>query len=195
MEQVMKVEEIGQSKQQVSHLAMTVALVSWTMLFATLFLGYTVFRFSSPVWPPLGTPTISLHLPMMSTLAIIFSSVALILAERNFQKLQHKNFQFFLTVATVLGLTFMFIQKMFWNELIERGLYVQSGVYASIMHGFTWIHAGHVVLGILGLMWLMSIAFFKENWANYIATVNQLSKFWHFLGIIWIVMFIVLFCL
>ena len=52
-------------------IAMTVTLVSFSMLFATLMLGYTVYRFSNQVWPPIGFSQINLLYPIVSTAEIV----------------------------------------------------------------------------------------------------------------------------
>jgi len=53
---------------------MIVTLISFAMLFATLMMGFAMFRFTSPVWPPSGMEKPSLVLPTLSTVLIALSS-------------------------------------------------------------------------------------------------------------------------
>jgi cytochrome c oxidase subunit 3 len=184
-----KVEEV----KFTSSLAMTVALVSWSMLFATLFLGYAVYRLSASVWPPMGFEQISLFNPILSTLVIGLSSWSMVRAQKSFFANNVKHFRMMLFVTIFLALSFMGMQFLLWNKLNVHGLYVQSGIFASILHGFTWIHAGHVVLGLLGLLYLLPLAFDSNCLIEKQVRVINISKFWHFLGIIWFLMFFILF--
>ena len=51
-----------------------IVLLSGTMLFATLFMGYAIYRTSATYWPPLGIPKIGLLIPFLSTVIIVVSS-------------------------------------------------------------------------------------------------------------------------
>jgi cytochrome c oxidase subunit III len=184
-----KVEEV----KFTSSLAMTVALVSWSMLFATLFLGYAVYRFSASVWPPMGFEQVSLLNPILSSVIIGLSSWSMILAQKNFFANNVKKFRSMLYVTIFLAIAFMAMQFVLWNILNTQGLYVQSGIFASILHGFTWIHAAHVLLGLFGLLYLLPLTFDSTcSIAKQVRVIN-IAKFWHFLGIIWFLMFFILF--
>lgn len=177
-----------------SSLAMTVALVSWGMLFATLFLGYAIYRFSSNVWPPMGFENVSLLYPSISTVFILFSSVTF---HRCYKAYEHENLTKFrnnLYGAIFWGLCFVISQAYLWHYMKLTGLYVESGIFASILHGFTWIHAGHMVLGLLCLFYLVPVSY-KTIHARQLIKVKNVGMFWHFLDIIWILMFVFLFAI
>ena len=176
-----------------SSLAMTVALVSWSMLFATLFLGYAVYRLSASVWPPMGFEKISLLYPALSTAVIALSSWTMWRTQSSYQMNQLSRFKWMLNLTIFLGVMFFVLQLVLWRNLNLEGLYVQSGIFASILHGFTWIHAGHVVLGFLGLLYLLPLAVKKTCEQVFLVRVINIAKFWHFLGIIWFLMFFILF--
>lgn len=174
-----------------NNLAMTIALISWAMLFATLFMGYAIYRSSSNVWPPMGFSKISLTLPLVSTLTILLSSwfcyqTKLNLRIKNFNKAKSQ-----LNTTLVLGFAFMLIQTLLWNHLKSTGVYVSSGIFASIIYAFTWIHAAHVFCGLGVLLYLRMVL--KPSKENLLQVAINVEKFWHFLGIIWIIMFLTLF--
>ena len=174
-----------------SNLAMTVTLISGAMMFITLFMGYAIYRTSADVWPPMGVAKVSLWLPFLSTLLIAISSwyayqVRLKVSASNF-KSAHAN----LHLTIMLGFGFMLAQSALWYHLKSTGIFVTSGIYASVMYAFTWIHAFHVVLGLLGLIYLRFVIHAPSARALQV-TIN-VEKFWHFLGIIWVTMFLGLF--
>ena len=175
-------------------LAMTVTLIMGSMLFATLFLGYAVYRSSAIMWPPLGIQKVSLFLPLLSTLIIVISSWFMNQSKVNVvsgdvgKALTANN----KTLAS--GILFMIIQGYFWYHLKSTGIFLTtSGIFGSILYGFTWIHAFHVVFGLLALIYLRFAL--KRNGPQVLQATVNVEKFWHFLGVVWLIMFITIFVL
>jgi cytochrome c oxidase subunit 3 len=71
------------------------------------------------------------------------------------------------------------------------GLYTHSGIFASITYAFTWIHAAHMIAGLLALVYLKKVL--RAETANLIPKAKSVENFWYFLEIVWIVMFLTLF--
>ncbi len=162
-----------------SAVAMTVALVSWGMLFAALFLGWFLVRFNAPTWPPVELEGLPQALPLGSSLVMALSSWTFLRHERG----QGKNW-LYATIA--LGAVFLGMQWALWGQLRAMGVLVQNGMVSSMVYAFTWLHAGHIVLGLMGLGWLALSA------PSAIKTEN-VGKFWHFLGVVWLLMYLMLF--
>lgn len=174
-------------------LAMTVALISWSMLFATLLLGYFVYRYSQTVWPPLGIETVPMLLPNLSLIVVTLSSVTFWFAHKSLNLHNYTQLRRYNWATLVFGLSYMVIQIKLWEKLNELNLLSSSNIFASILHGFTWIHAGHMVCALLTL--ILAMLFFRrdekiEKWKNYFSNV---SMFWHFLTIVWAVLYFTLF--
>lgn len=177
-----------------NNLAMTVTLLSGSMLFTTLFMGYAVYRTSADVWPPMGIPRISLVVPLLSTLIIMISSwfayqVKMSMKESNLEK-AHSH----LNVTMLFGFGFLVAQSYLWFHMKQTGVFVAtSGIFGSVIYGFTWIHAIHMILG-LGSLFYLKVAL-KPGQPNLLQKTINVEKFWHFLGVIWIIMFLTLFVL
>lgn len=174
-------------------LAMTVAIISWSMLFATLLLGYFVFRFSQTVWPPLGINELPLLLPNLSLMVVLASSMTFFLALRCYKTKNYKLLRLFNGLTLLLGFAYMLIQFKFWESLNAMNLLSSSNIFASILHGFTWIHAGHMVFALIALIFGIIVLRKDEHvvkWQNYI---NNVAIFWHFLTIVWVVLYFTLF--
>ena len=177
-----------QGQEIVTSVGMIVALVSFAMLFATLMMGFAMFRFTAPVWPPAGMTKPSLFLPTLSTICIFLSSISYIWFEKNIAN--NKGLK--LTIA--LGLGFMMMQSLLWNQLKSQGVFVSSGIFPSIIYAFTWIHAAHIVVALGLLIWLLFFALNDLN-TKALLRVSSVGKFWHFLGIVWLIMFLTIFVL
>lgn len=181
-------DEKNQGQQIISSVAMIVTLVSFTMLFATLMMGFAMFRLTSPVWPPAGMMKPSLLLPCLSTFCIFLSSVCFMWFEKN---ISNKT-GLFLTI--LLGLSFMLIQSLFWHSLKQQGIFASSGIFPSIIYAFTWIHAAHIVAALGLLFWLLFRVQKDTSPKSQLMAAN-VGKFWHFLGIVWFIMFVTIFVL
>ena len=188
----MKMQTSPQQLEQHS-VAMTVTLVSWGMMFATLFLGYFLVRFNSAVWPPVELTGMPKALPLISTLVMALSSLTYWMMEKSAFTNESKSKMFWgLTFA--LGLVFLACQWNLWIDLKANGIVVGNGQVSSMLYGFTWLHAGHIALALMGLLWLAWFVFFKRENLSIIKIIN-VGKFWHFLGIIWLLMYLMLFVL
>jgi cytochrome c oxidase subunit 3 len=188
---VKSITKANEGDKIISTVAMIVTLISFGMLFLTLMMGFAMFRFTAPVWPPAGMEKPSLFIPTLSTLIIFLSSLAYI----QFEKEVEKGFasKIYLLVTIGLGLLFMASQFIFWNDLSSKGIFVSSGIFASILYSFTWIHAAHIIAGLSLLLWL----YFKLDKEDKKITIHtsNVGKFWHFLGIVWLIMFVTIFVL
>lgn len=163
--------------------AMTVTLLSFGMLFFTLFLGYALVRFNSATWPPVEIQGMPKLLPFLSTLVIALSSLTYWMMEKKNSKAL-----WFVTVA--LGLTFLSLQWTLWSELTKAGILMSNGMVPSMVYAFTWVHAGHIVLGLFALLWL-GFQLYRGKLSQ--MQLTNVGKFWHFLGVVWLVMYLTLF--
>lgn len=180
--------EADQGQEIISSVGMIVALVSFAMLFATLMMGFAMYRFTSPTWPPAGMTRPSLVLPTLSTLCIFLSSLSYIWFEKNVANKKGLN------LTIILGFGFMFIQSLLWHQLNSQGIFVSSGIFPSIIYAFTWIHAAHIVVALALLFWLKFFVL-KAIDIKTKLRVTSVGKFWHFLGIVWFIMFVTIFVL
>ena len=188
-------EEASMPLKEVHNIAMVIVLISFSMLFATLFLSYALYRVSAIEWPPNGGFSINLFLPTVNTIVIIMSSWSYYLYQKSYQKAYHlKSFSkliIYWTLSTALGLLFIGLQFALWQNLKSLGIYSGSNILSSIIYSFTWIHCAHMILGIAALLFLLPTL--KAHNQNYSSRVNNIGKCWHFLAIIWFIMYLTLF--
>lgn len=170
---------------------MTVGLISAGMLFVTLFMGYGIYRTSAPVWPPAGFNPVSLFWPTLSTVLIAVSSWFMRQTTVQVLNGQFERAHRQLNLTLLVGGFFIVSQLFLWQSLKQTGLFVSSGIYSSILYGFTWIHAAHVVGGLAALLYLKIVM--KPTTRLVAQKAVNVEKFWHFLGLVWAMLFLVLF--
>ena len=175
-----------------SSVAMVMTMVSFSMLFATLFLGYFLHRLTADVWPPAGIERIPYTLPTVSTLIILLSSVFYWRFERAF--VIFKKFSKLDFAGTIItGVAFFGSQFSLWRNLKGLGIFADTTIFGSILHGFTWIHAAHMVLGFLA-MFILALRLKSTSFdLRDMLWVENVGKFWHFLSIVWLLMFFTIF--
>jgi cytochrome c oxidase subunit III len=172
---------ISEQKRFQHQVAMTVTLVSFAMLFAALFLGYFLVRFNVPVWPPVEIENRPQLLPFLSTLVIALSSWTF----WRHQKAMGTG-KTWLHFTLALGLGFLALQWSLWATLKTVGVTANNGMVSSMFYAFTWLHAAHIVGGLGALLWIAVTPWTEMKTEN-------VGKFWHFLGVVWFLMYLMLF--
>ena len=175
----------SEGEKVMSSIGMIILLISFSMLFLTLFMGYAVYRLTATTWPPMGMSELPRLQAHFSTGLIITSSIG-------YYFFEHKKKVELLFITLFLGVLFVFSQFALWQGLKELGIYAGTGIFASIIYGYTWTHAAHMLLGLIALSFL--IFKLKLSGKNVAQTlIENVGMFWHFLAIIWLVMYTLIF--
>lgn len=178
-----------------SSLGMIIFLASWAMMFSALFFAYGFIRARAVTWPPVGAPALPLELPALNTAIILISSLTFARALSALRRGQRGVFQQMVAVTFALGALFLGLQISVWNSLAEAGLHMSTGIYGSVFYGLTTIHALHVAVGLLILLWVfirsLRGTYSEHNHIN----VRLCSMFWHFVDAVWVLMFVTLYVL
>ncbi|GAC1598034.1 MAG: hypothetical protein NVS3B20_20460 [Polyangiales bacterium] len=178
-----------------SYVGIVIALGSWAMMFAGLFFVYAAARANAASWPPPGIAKLPVTLPFINTLVIAASSISAHLALRALRENRVERAKKLLALTIVLGLAFLELQYLLWVDVARLDIHPGSGVYGSIFYAFTALHAAHIVVGLLGLgVVLLGVfrgAYSGHNWF----TVRSVTWFWHFVDVVWSVMFVSMFLL
>lgn len=166
---------------------MFLLLASLTMLFLAGVVGYVIIR--------LRTEGVSVEIPIglwISTLIIVVSSAALHYSELSIKADHARAFRNAMIGTLGLGVIFVAIQGPCLYALVSQhqDAVEQQGVYVYALIVFLIVlHALHVVGGVIP----MAITAAKAAQGRYSSTnreaVRRLSMYWHFLGVVWIVLF------
>jgi cytochrome c oxidase subunit 3 len=171
-----------------AYVGTAIFLGSWAMLFVGLFFAYAFVRARAPVWPPLDAPPLPRLLPGLNTLAIAASSVAVARAVRAQALARTASAAASLAAAAGLGALFLAAQCAVWADLWREGLQPSGGTYASVFYAFTALHALHVLVGLVALVALAARARFGRGITR--NDVRLWGWYWHFVGILWAVLYV-----
>jgi cytochrome c oxidase subunit 3 len=165
-------------------------LCSESVIFLAFFSGYALLKLSALNWLPAGVEGLEWRTPLLNTLVLVSSSGTIVLAEHFKAKEKLWLFRGFWLLTMAMGSYFLYGQAVEWGGL-QFGF--TSGTFGGTFYLLTGFHGLHVATGIL-LMAIMLIKSFLPG--NYVAGeqgVQATSLFWHFVDVIWIVLFLLIY--
>lgn len=182
-------------EKKTAYLGMVIFIASWAMMFVSIFLVYGAVRFNAPEWPPIGLPLPELTLPTLNTAVMLASSFTFEYGLRAVRQGQPKLLAHMLALTTALGIVFVAIQYIVGVDLQAAGLDIHRGAYAAVLYGLSGIHALHVVLGVVALAVLTVFAYQGRYTAPRHLRVRLWAVYWHFVGVVWVAMYVLVFVL
>jgi cytochrome c oxidase subunit III len=181
-------------RETTAFLGMVLFLGSWAMLFGALFFAYAFVRARSAVWPPADVPRLPVALPALNTVLLAASSASLQFGIHSVRRARPRNLGWAMVAAWILGAVFLAVQLHLWSSLHAQGLRPDTGgQYGSVFYGLTWFHALHVAVGLLGLGAVAFNAFRGRYSATRFLPVRLWTMYWHFVGVVWALMFATIF--
>ncbi|HKQ68032.1 MAG TPA: cytochrome c oxidase subunit 3 [Polyangiaceae bacterium] len=176
-------------------IGMIVFLGSWAMMFGALFFVYGIIRSHTRFWPPPDLPAFPLVLPAVNTMALGLSSFMLERARKLILADKVPDTMRAIAFAATLGTLFLSLQLVVWWSLYDKGLSPKTGPYASVFYAMTCFHALHVLVGLGALGWLgLRTREGRYNAARHLP-IRLWTMYWHFVGVVWGIMFVVLYVL
>jgi cytochrome c oxidase subunit 3 len=170
-------------------------LMAGVMFFAGLVGGYVVLRYGGAAWPAPGMPALPVKLAGGSTAVIILSSLALRRAVRALRGLDARGTRRGLLLAAGLGVAFLALQAAQWSRLLLAGLGFAATTYGTTFYLLTGAHAVHALSGVV---WLLLIAWRQhEAWVpeGRRKGIESCALYWHFVGAVWVFLYVVLYLL
>ena len=86
----------------------------------------------------------------------------------------------------IMGSYFVYGQYIEWSELTFS---LQSGAFGGMFFLLTGFHGLHVIIGILLMAIMLCRSFLPDNYKGGEMGVESVSLFWHFVDVIWILLF------
>lgn len=97
-----------------------------------------------------------------------------------------------LSLTMVLGIAFIYGQFQAWGQLVDAGVFFVGNPGGSFIYVFTGLHVLHLVSGVLYLLYMLISAFRYKVHSKNMLNMDMSTTFWHFLGGLWIYLFIFL---
>jgi len=167
--------------------ALWLFIVSVVMVFAGLTSAYIV-RQAEGNWLEFNLPSIFYY----STGIIILSSVTMHWAYISAKADNIDMLKVAIGLTTLLGLVFLVTQWYSWVALVDRDVYFVGNPSGSFLYVFTGLHALHLISGVIFLIIVLISSFNYKVHSQNMARMEMCSTYWHFLGGLWIYLFMFL---
>ena len=169
-------------------LGMRILVLALSMLFGASLLGYLIVRSRATAWPPPGMPSLPGGL-WISTLILLASSATVQAAVRAARAGRQAGLRWGMLSTTLLGVAFLISQTLNWFVLVAANLTARTNLYGFTFYLLTVLHAAHVVGGVIPLAVVTTRTWRGRYSAAFHPGVEYCKTYWHFLDVVWLVMF------
>ncbi|HEY9737744.1 MAG TPA: heme-copper oxidase subunit III [Trichocoleus sp.] len=178
-------DEAGNSK-----FGLIAFLLSESVIFLSFFVGYTVYKTTVVDWYPPGVTGLETRDPAINTIILVSSSFVIYVAERYLHDKKLWGFRLFLLATMAMGAYFLYGQAVEWRGL---SFGFTDGVFGGTFYLLTGFHGLHVLTGLIMQGIMMSRSFVPGNYDNGYFGVEATSLFWHFVDVIWIILYVLIY--
>jgi cytochrome c oxidase subunit 3 len=175
-------EDPNKSPPGLYRVGLLTACISISAFFIALVIAYYWRKLTPPFWDPVPVPKTL----WLSTILILVSSVTFETARQLFRRGYWRMASHFLLATASLGAAFLASQLTAWRSLVMHGAFLKRNPHSSFFYLFTGLHAAHLIGGLV-LLFVIVLGKSKRR-----ELVDVATQYWHFLGVLWIVLFYVL---
>jgi len=190
---------VGHARGGISNpiLGMLLFITSEIMFFAGLFAAYFSVRAAAPVWPPIEFVG-KLHiLPFVgpATVLLILSSFTCQLGVWAIRRNDRRGLTRAIGVTVVLGIAFLIMQAIDYTMLYQDGVRMDAGTFGTTYYTLTGFHGAHVLGGVIMLSVVLYRSMSGQFSDKHHDMVEATSIYWHFVDVVWILLFSILYIL
>ncbi|HKR65339.1 MAG TPA: cytochrome c oxidase subunit 3 [Thermoanaerobaculia bacterium] len=171
-------------------------LASEVMLFGALFSTLILLRTSAPSWPH-GWALLNVPLATVNTFVLIFSSVTVVLAWAYLRLGELKKAKIFLALTLLCGFGFMGIKSYEYAHKFHEHHFPSTNNFYATYFVMTGLHGLHVLGGMIVFAYLLLTAdkWYATKRDQFTNRVETTGLYWHFVDLVWIFLFPILYLL
>ena len=171
-------------------------LASEVMLFGALFAGYILLRIGADKWPQ-GAEYLSVPWATANTVVLISSSVTMVLAWASLMRKDFGKYKLYMGLTVLAGFGFLGIKYIEYSSKFHHGYFPSTNTFLAIYFLLTGLHALHVIGGMAvnAYFWGPGSKMWKTHPQQFTNRVEVAGLFWHFVDLVWIFLFPILYLL
>jgi cytochrome c oxidase subunit 3/cytochrome o ubiquinol oxidase subunit 3 len=173
-------------------LAMWVFLGSDCLLFGGLISTYLLLRHRFVVGPG-PEDVFDIPFTSVSSFVLLFSSLTMALAVGAIHRGDERRCRTFLLTTSLLGAVFIAGQVYEFTSFVKEGLGYTTNIFGSAFYTLTGFHGVHVSVGIILLLTLFVMSLRGNLGPDRAETVEIFGLYWHFVDIVWILIFTIVY--
>jgi cytochrome c oxidase subunit III len=160
-------------------------------LFSIFVVAYLFYIGKSLIGP---YPAQVLEVPMLPTICLLASSATIMLAERALRQGYGVLFKGWWFLTMLLGVAFLYATAVEWYRLIfTHHLTISTNLFGTTFYSLVGFHAMHVTVGLMLLTLVLILSLCGYVTQAQSERVAALSLYWHFVDVVWIVVFLVVY--
>jgi len=176
------------SRGRVGMLCLILAESAIFAIFIAAYIFYIGKSLSGP------TPRQILTVPIVTSVGLWLSSFTIHWAVSALAKGKTALFAALWFITLALGAFFIAGTAREWRHLIfDEGFTIQTNLFGTTYYALVGLHASHVIIGLLALTVVMIFALFGKVKPEHHERCEILSLYWHFVDVVWVVVFIVVY--
>ena len=157
-------------------------------IFVVAYLFYIGKSLTGPV------PKDVLSVPIFYTICLLSSSLTIHLAAKALRRSSVRSFGVLWFATIALGAAFLYGTAKEWHRLIYRdGLTISTNLFGTTYYSLVGLHGFHVVVGLVSLSIVMALTVLGNVGSEHAERVDVLSLYWHFVDVVWIIVFTVVY--
>ena len=165
-----------------------VFLGSECMFFGSLIATYLIY-YGQSISGPTVDQILDIPTTTVSTFVLLMSSFSMVMAYSNIRRGNVRNFRIWILCTALLGATFLGFQFFEFREFALHGLTPRTNLFGSTFFTLTGFHGAHVTVGVVWLISLFGYSFKGDLTPQEGLTVDIAALYWHFVDVVWIVIF------
>jgi heme/copper-type cytochrome/quinol oxidase subunit 3 len=171
-------------------------LASEVMLFGSLFSSYVLLRNGAPSWPEQAA-VLSVPLATLNTVILISSSATMVLAWAALKVGSLAKYRLYMGMTIACGAAFMAVKAFEYGDKLSHGQLPATDNFLGIYFTLTGLHAIHVLGGMVvnAYLWGPGTRMWKVEPERFTNRVEIAGLYWHFVDVVWIFLFPVLYLL
>ena len=171
-------------------------LASEVMLFGSLFSSYALLRLGAPSWPN-QSEILSVPLATLNTIILISSSVTMVLAWASLKRRDLVSYRMYMGATILCGLGFMVVKAFEYGDKFSHGLLPSTNNFLGLYFTLTGLHAIHVLAGLVvnTYFWGPGARMWRTDPERFTNRIEVAGLYWHFVDLVWIFLFPVLYLL
>jgi cytochrome c oxidase subunit 3/cytochrome o ubiquinol oxidase subunit 3 len=173
--------------------AMWVFLGSECFFFGAMISTFLLYRTTTNGGP--GAEIFSIPFTSASSFVLLMSSLTMVLADHAVERGDNRQARVWLVGTALLGTTFLAGQIFEFTEFVHEGLTISVSPFGSAFYMLTGFHGLHVAGGVILLSALIAFSFRRNLRDEGGMNVEVTALYWHFVDIVWIVIFTVVYLL
>ena len=171
--------------------AMASLIIAESAIFTIFVVAYLFYAGKSLSGP---TPSEVLETPIFFTICLLSSSFTIHFAAKFLERGKQGAFLALWLLTIVLGGLFMFGTGQEWHRMIyERGLTISTNLFGTTYYSLVGLHAFHVTVGLIMLCIVAIFGLAGRVGAEQSRRIDVLSLYWHFVDVVWVVVFTVVY--